>query len=321
MGFTMRERHAVVRELARPYQKETKNQRGRILGEFVHLIGYSRCYAAFVLRNCGKNQMRIVGGKRIVFVPGYARHVGAQRHCQRDYGERAFLDALKQLWALADGLCGKRLVAFIREVLPHFAYQGALKIVQEPVYDRLLRISAATIDRLLATTKRQIQLKSRCTTHPGTLLKYHIPVRTFADWNEQQPGFCEVDLVAHDGGSAFADYCHSLDLTNVVTAWTETVAVKNKARLHVFAALQQIRTRLPFPLLGIDSYNDSEFINAHLQHYCQDEHITFTRSRPYRRNDNCYVEQKNYSVVRKTVGYYRYDTPRQLAPLNVLHRF
>ena len=97
MGFTMRERHAVVRELARPYQKETKNQRGRILDEFAHLTGYSRCYAAFVLRNCGKNQMRIVGGKRIVFVPGYARNVGAQRHCQRDYGERAFLDALKQL--------------------------------------------------------------------------------------------------------------------------------------------------------------------------------------------------------------------------------
>jgi hypothetical protein len=185
MGLTMRERHAVVRELTTRYQKGTKKQRGRLLDEFVHLTGYSRCYAASVLRNCGKKQMRIVGGKRIVFVPGYARHVGARRQRQRHYGQPAFLDALKQLWSLSDGLCGKRLVAFIREVLPHLAHQGALKIVQEPVYNRLLRVSAATIDQLLAATKRQIQLKGRCTTHPATLLTYHIPVRTFADWNEQ----------------------------------------------------------------------------------------------------------------------------------------
>ena len=289
-------------------------------GSFVHLSGYSRCYAAFVLRNCGRKQVRILGGKRVVFVPGYARDVGARRQRRRDYGEPAFLNALKQLWALSDGLCGKRLVAFIREVLPHLAQQGALKIAQERVHERLLTVSAATVDRLLATTKRQMQLKGRHTTRPGTLLKYHIPIRTFADWNEQQPGFCEVDLVAHDGGSAFGDYCHTLDLTDVATGWTETDAVKNKARSHVFASLQQIRTRLPFPLLGIDSDNGSEFINAHLQRYCQDEHITFTRSRPYRKNDNCYVEQKNYSVVRRSVAYYRYDTPKQQALLNELYR-
>lgn len=320
MGLTMRERHAVVRELATRYQQETKKQRGQLLNQFVHLTGYSRCYAAFVLRNCGKKQMRIVAGKRVVFIPGYARCPGAPRHREKEYGQPAFLQALQKLWALSDGLCGKRLVAFIREVLPHLAQQGALKVVQEQLYQQLLTVSAATADRLLATTKHRIQLKGRCTTRPGTLLKFHIPIRTFADWNEQQPGFCEVDLVAHDGGSAFGDYCHTLDLTDIASGWTETQAVKNKARSHVFAALQQIRSKLPFPLLGIDSDNGSEFINAHLQRFCQDEHITFTRSRPYRKNDNCYVEQKNYSVVRRTVGYYRYDSPKHLALLNELYQ-
>ena len=122
-------------------------------------------------------------------------------------------------------------------------------------------VSAATVDRLLAKTKRQTLIKGRSTTRPGTLLKHHIPVRTFADWNDVQPGFCEADLVAHDGGSAFGDYCHSLNLTDVASTWTETIAVQNKAQIHVFEGLKLIRAQMPFPLLGLDSDNGSEFIN------------------------------------------------------------
>jgi len=151
------------------------------------------------------------------------------------------------------------------------------------------------------------------------LLKHHIPIRTFADWNEQCPGFCEADLVAHDGGAAFDEYCQTLTLTDIATGWTETAALKNKAQIHVFAGLQELRSRLPFPLLGIDSDNGSEFINNQLLRYCQDQHITFTRSRPLRKNDNCFVEQKNYSIVRRSVGYYRYDTPKQLNLLRSLY--
>lgn len=319
MGLTMRERHAIVRELAPRFQKASKKQRSEMLTEFVKLTGYTRCYAAYVLRTCGSKQIRVIGNKRITFIPGYARECGAPRARPRGYGKTPFVTMLKRFWALSDGLCGKRLVVFIRETVPQLERQGAWKVADPHVREQLLSVSAATLDRLLATTKHETRLKGRSYTRPGTLMKYHIPVRTFADWDDVQPGFSEVDLVAHDGGSAFSEYCHSLNLTDVATAWTETIAVQNKAQIYVFAGLKQIRQQLPFPLLGIDSDNGSEFINVELAHYCQDEHITFTRSRPYKKNDNCFVEQKNYSIVRRTVGYYRYQTRAQLELLNALY--
>lgn len=311
MGLTMHERHAIVRELSSRFQRATKKERGQILNEFVGLTHYTRCYAAYVLRNCGKKQIRMISGQRVIFIPGQARAPGSKRHRRGSYRTKEFVEALKQFWALSDGLCGKRLTAFIREVLPLLRRQGRLTLGDEAVGKQLLHVSAATVDRVLAKTKRQSQLKGRSGTRPGSLLKYHIPIRTFADWNERCPGFCEADLVAHDGGSAFGDYCQTLTLTDVATGWTETQVVKNKAQIHVFAALKELRKQLPFPLLGVDSDNGSEFINNELLRYCQDQQITFTRSRPYRNNDNCFVEQKNYSVVRRTVGYYRYDTVKQ----------
>lgn len=319
MGLTMHDRHAIVRELAPRFQKVSKAERGQILTQFVELTGYTRCYAAFVLRSCGKEQVRLVGTRRVVFVPGHARKPGTPRHRRRQYDRKAFLGALKRLWALSDGLCGKRLVVFIREVVPQLERQGALEVTDKNIHAQLLSISAATADRLLARTKQEILSKTRCTTRPGTLLKHHIPVRTFADWDDVRPGFCEADLVAHDGGSAFGDYCYSLNLTDVASAWTETIAVQNKAQIHVFAALKQLRTQMPFALLGLDSDNGSEFINLNLARYCEAEHITFTRSRPYKKNDNCYIEQKNYSIVRRTVAYYRYSTPAHLELLNAIY--
>ena len=182
-----------------------------------------------------------------------------------------------------------------------------------------MQISASSIDRLLKSERRKHQLRARSHTKPGTLLKHQIPIRTFAEWDEDRPGFAEIDLVAHDGGLALGDFCQSLDLTDVCTGWTETEAVPNKAQVWVFAALQTIRARLPFPLRGLDSDNGSEFVNNELLRYCQQEHITFTRARPYRNNDNCYVEQKNYSVVRQTVGYQRFDTTAELLVLKQLY--
>src|SRR4029453_5023591 len=165
--------------------------------------------------------------------------------------------------------------------------------------EKLLRISATTVDRTLQTERRKQQLRRRSHTKPGTLLKHQIPIRTFAEWNEARPGFAEIDLVAHDGGLALGDFCQTLDLTDIFTGWTETEAVPNKAQVWVFEAIQTIRKRLPFPLLGLHSNIGSDFVNNELLRYCQQERITFTRARPYRKNDNCYVEQKNYSVVRQ----------------------
>ncbi len=320
MGLTMHERHALVRELSSRFQRSGKKERSEMLNHFVQLTGYTRCYAAYVLRSCGSKEVRLVKGKRVVFIPGYARRPGAKRHRSGYYRTRAFLEALKRFWALSDGLCGKRLVAFLREIVPLLERQGRLHISDPLVREQLVTASAATIDRLLAATKRESQLKGRSLTRPGSLLKHHIPVRTFADWSDARPGFCEADLVAHDGGSAYGDFAQTLTLTDVATCWTETEAAKNKARVHVFAALKAARARLPFPLLGLDCDNGGEFINGHLQHYCEAEHITFTRSRAYHKNDNCYVEQKNNSIVRRAVGYYRYNQPRQLKLLDTLYQ-
>ena len=322
MGLTMRERHAVIREQAPRFQKASKSERSQILDQITRLTGYTRCYAAFVLRTCGKKHLKILdeGTRRVVFVVGHCRAVGAKRRRRRHYEGKGFFTALRQLWALSDGLCGKRLVAFIREVLPLLESQGSLTITQETLRRQLLTVSPATVDRLLAKTRAQARLKTRSTTRPGTLLKHHIPVRTFADWNDTRPGFCEADLVAHDGGSSFGEYGQTLNLTDVATAWMEMRALKNKAQIHVFQALQDIRTQLPFPLLGLDSDNGTEFINDQLYRYCMDEKITFTRSRAYHKNDNCFVEQKNYSIIRKTVGHYRYDTPEQCALLTAFYR-
>jgi hypothetical protein len=318
MGLTMHERHALVRELSSRFQLSGKKERSEILNNFVQLTGYTRCYAAYVLRTCGSKQVRLRGGKRIVFVPGYARCPGAKRHRRGHYRTKAFLDALRRFWALSDGLCGKRLVAFLREIVPLLERQRRIEISDPLVREQLVTASAATIDRLLAKTKRQSALKGRSYTRPGSLLKHHIPVRTFADWSDLRPGFCEADLVAHDGGSAYGDFAQTLTLTDVATCWTVTEPAKNKARVHVFAAIKAARARLPFPLLGLDCDNGSEFINTELAQYCQVEGITFTRSRAYHKNDNCYVEQKNNSVVRRAVGYYRYNQPRQLELLAML---
>jgi len=145
------------------------------------------------------------------------------------------------------------------------------------------------------------------------LLKKSIPIRTFADWDEKVPGFFEVDLVSHDGGATRGDFNQSLNFTDIATGWEEMVAVKNKAQVWVFAGIKNIKERLPFSTLGIDSDNGAEFINAHLIRYCEEYKITFTRSRPYRKNDSCFVEQKNWSVIRRAVGYSRYDTDKELS--------
>jgi hypothetical protein len=314
----MKERYAIVRELAPRYQHSSKGNRSKILDEFVHLTGLVRSYASHLLKTYGTRRSVVVDGQRVVVVVGQASSHKRRRKRPRRY-DQAVLDGLKRLWAFSNGLCGKRLQVFIRQTLPILERFGELS-VDELVRTKLLCISPATIDRLLAPTKATSRLKGRSHTKPGTLLKHHIPIRTFADWNEAEPGFVEVDLVAHDGGVAYGDYAQTLDLTDIATTWTETRAVKNKAQCHVFEALQQIRRSLPFELKGIDSDNGGEFINNQLKRYCEHEHISFTRSRPYRKNDNCFVEQKNYSIVRTTVGYYRYDQPHQLELLDQLYQ-
>jgi hypothetical protein len=224
------------------------------------------------------------------------------------------IQALQVVAEATGWICGKRLVAVLPELVPALEQEGALCLFSTE-RAALLKMSAATIDRKLAAARAQHKPKGVCITKPGTLLRSQVPIRTYTPWDEQQPGFVEVDLVAHCGESTAGSYLCTLNAVDVATGWTECVAVANKGQAAVFEALQLMRKRLPFPLLGIDSDNGSEFINDHLIRYCQQEKITFTRCRPYKKNDQAHVEQKNGSVVRQLVGYDRYTTPAALEQL------
>ena len=313
MGLTMRERQSLVRENASRYQKASKKQKRIILDEFIHSTGYHRTYASYLLSHHGK---RVIVARRTAIIGDIRKRVRKKR--EPIYGAEV-IQALKRIWGVLDFICGKRLKVALVEVLPKLERWGDLKVSKE-VREKLLRMSASTIDRVLASERKRMELKSRSGTKPGTLLKHQVPIRTFCEWDESKPGFVEVDLVSHGGGDERGDFCQTLSATDIVSTWTETEAVRNKAQVNVFEGLTRIRGRLPFDLLGLDSDNGSEFINGHLA-YCEQQQITFTRSRPYRKNDNCYVEQKNYTVVRKTVGYMRHDTDKELEILNRLYSY
>jgi Integrase core domain len=198
-------------------------------------------------------------------------------------------------------------VPYLPELVRVLEQHGELHL-EPQTKARLLALSPATADRLLQAERTRTKPHGLGTTKPGTRLKSAIPIRTFAEWDEAEPGFTEIDLVVHCGSTTRGEYLHSLTVTDVATGWTECVAVRNRGQQTVFQALVLARGRLPFPLRGIDSDTGSEFINAPLLRYCQDEQLTFTRSRPYKKNDQAYVEQKNWSIVRHLVGYERYES-------------
>lgn len=300
-------RKRITQEVAKRYRKATKKEKGRILDEFCALTGYNRSYAAGLLREGARGK-----GKRAPLKP-----VGSSRGRKPVYTAEV-RKYLVKVWAILDCPCGKRLVAAMPHTLKALERFGEIRLKEE-VREKLLSASAATCDRLLSSERRKFELKSRHKTRPGSLLKHQIPVRTFSSWDEDRVGFLEADLVGHDGGKASGEYCYSLDATDVKSGWTELRALRNRAQVWTHQAIDDIREKLPFRLWGLDSDNGSEFINAHLLRYCEKHEITFTRSRPWRKNDSCYVEQKNWTAVRKYVGYFRYDTEEQLRLLNQLY--
>lgn len=312
MRLKMREKKAVAKVVAGRYRRATKKEKGRMLDELVALTGYNRWYAVRLLRGSG----RVVQVSRRLRLQADLRP--SKISAGRTVYDTSVVQALIKIWVILDCICGKRLVAILAEVIPILEKHGELAL-DVTTRKKLLMISAATIDRVLAPTRKSVALRGRSGTKPGTLLKRQIPIRTFAQWDNAVAGFVEIDLVGHDGGDAHGDFCQTLDVTDIASCWTETQAVINKAQVWVFDALKAIRAQLPFALLGIDSDNGSEFINNHLLRYCQQEKITFTRGRAGNKNDGCFVEQKNYSIVRRAVGYTRYNTPAQLQLLNALY--
>jgi hypothetical protein len=315
VGLGMKERYAVLGEMAKPYRRGDKKAKTKMLDELIELTGYNRKYATHVIWNWGRRKEIRDGEGLIIAEAGKGRR--KQKARKKKY-DGAVVAALIKVWIVYDCICGKRLQAVLEgqmEVLRKCRMFG----FAEGVWEKLGQIKAATIDRVLKGERKKVELKGRSYTKPGTLVKHRIPIRRGSDWDEKKPGFVEVDLVGHEGGNARGDFAFSLDVTDVATGWTEPYGLKNKAQKWTFEGLLEVRNRLPMELLGIDSDNGSEFINNHLWRYCEAEGIEFTRSRPNRKNDNCYIEQKNNSVVRRYAGYYRYDTEEEVAKLNELY--
>ena len=291
MALTMAERQALTREMARRYGRASKKQRGLMLDELCALTGYNRSYAARLLRARARGEP-----------PRRVRRRG-----RRPTYERELLAPLTKVWATLGGICGKRVAAAMEPTVAALERHGELELSDEQ-REQLLAMSARTIDRLLAAKRRRLRLKGRALTRPGTLLRSQIPVRTFTEWDHARPGFLEVDLVGHEGGDPRGEFAYTLCCVDVASGWTEPRVVRNRARRWTHEALKDVRRQLPFPLLGLDSDNGGEFINHHFAAWCAEEEITLTRSRPLNKNDGCFVEQKNWSVVRREVGYGRYDT-------------
>lgn len=313
MRLTMEIRDGLTKDICQRYRRASKKEKGAILNTFVETTEYDRGYARWLLRHHG---LRVHVEPKVI-LEGDAQRV-PQRRPVVEYGPEV-LAPLKKIWEMLDFISSKRLVAALPEVIPRLEACRELRLTKT-VRRKLLRISASTVDRLLKSERARYAVKPRGGTKPGTLLKHQVPIRTFAEWNEAEPGFLEIDLVGHDGGVSAGDYCQTLDMTDVATGWTVQAAVLNKAEKWVFEAIQTLRPRLPFALQGLDSDNGSEFINHHLVRFCQEHNITFTRARPYRKNDTCYVEQKNWSIVRRFAGYGRYEGATACALLNELYR-
>lgn len=221
---------------------------------------------------------------------------------------------LEKLWAISFFACGKRLQPLLPELLPRLVACGEMTVTPFEK-ELLLSMSPATIDRLLRKRRGETMVHGRSLTKPGTLLRKEIEVRTAADWVENEPGYFEIDLVGHCGGSGEGEFLYSLVMTDVCTGWIALGAMKGKGQQGTVRTLDEACKHVPFAVKGIDSDNGTEFINYHLASYCKQHGIKFTRARPYKKNDQCHVEEKNWTVMRQFLGYHRLETDEELALL------
>ncbi|GHU44655.1 integrase [Spirochaetia bacterium] len=311
----MKERQALADVTGSRYRMAKKTGKSVILGGFCKSTGYNRKYAITILQNAGKTQLRRIDGKTVKVKITAKTH--RKRVYKHYYGEDVET-AVLTIWRFLGGICGKRLIPMIRENLEALFADKGLNLSLE-AKTKTAEISRCTVERMLRGERKRCKTKGTCATKPGTLLKQQIPVRTFWHWDDKKPGFTEVDTVSHDGGYAEGEFAYTLSLTDVALCWSEFRALRNKARKWTLEQFEDIRTSFPVPLKGIDSDNGSEFINWHLKGWCETNEINFTRGRQYHKNDNAYVEQKNGDIVRKTVGYGRFEGDNALSALSAVY--
>jgi hypothetical protein len=292
-------RRALLQQTVPQYREASPSQKRALLDAFVAATGYHRTYARWLLNHAEEVQQTL------------------RRPRPAQYGPEV-QHALFLVWHAANRICAKRLIPFLPILIESLERHEHLQISEE-CRRQLLSMSAATADRLLSSQRTQSQ-RGLSTTRAGTLLKQQIPIRTFEEWNETQPGFLEADLVAHCGTDIEGGFLYTLTLTDVATGWTECLPLLYRSQETVLVALQQARLLFPFPILGIDTDNGGEFINETVIAYCEQKHISFTRGRPYLKNDQCFVEQKNGAIVRQVVGYDRFVGEHAYRQLTELYR-
>jgi len=291
-----------LKEALRVYRKRyrgaSRRERTKVLDELCRLSGYHRKYAIALLGRSDEDERDKPRRRRGV-----------------SYSNAA-LKVVEEVWKVAGYPWSERLKALLPLWLPRA--EGHLQGLTDEIEREVLAISARQIDRRLAAKKRRLKRRLYGRTKPGTLLKHQIPIQA-GPWNVAEPGYAEIDLVSHSGPSARGEFGYTLNLTDVHTGWCASQAILGRGEEGVVEALDDIRHAMPFPLRAIDSDNGSEFINFHLVGYCRDHQIQFTRGRPYKKDDNARIEQKNWTHVRRIFGWERYDTPQVLAAMNDLY--
>jgi len=289
--------------IAQRYQKACREKKSVILDEFCANFSYNRKYAIRKIQ---------------AFLRPKKKAASPSPGPRPRYLEPALLKALQQIWLAAHMPCSKRLKALLFLWLP--SYQAQFGPLNPASLQRLTTISSATIDRVLKPFRLYHTGKGRSATKPGLLLRHHIPIQP-CRWDETRPGFLEADTVAHCGDSLAGAFVYTVDTTDLATGWTEQRAVWGKSEQAVLTQLKDIEAVLPFTLLGFDCDNGSEFLNWHIVRHFQDRKkpVAFTRSRPYKKDDNAHVEQKNWTQVRQWLGYQRFDNPDLVPLLNDLY--
>lgn len=290
--------------VARRYKKATRQEKSKILDEFCANLSFNRKYA--IREICA-------------FLAPEKKSAGQTKGPRSRYNDPCILKPLQQIWLAANHPCSKRLKAIIPLWLGH--YQHHFGFLAEAIQKKLFSISPATIDRILKPFRIYHIGKGRSTTKPGLILKHQIPIQT-NQWDESRPGFVEADTVAHCGDSLAGIFAYSLDITDPATGWTEQRATWGKGEAQVLAQIKDIENSFPFPILGFDCDNGSEFLNWHLVRHFQNRTspVQFTRSRPYHKNDNAHIEEKNWSKIRQWLGYQRFEAIEIVALLNDLYK-
>lgn len=300
MEMSQKSKKELIKKAKGRYLKAERGEKSKILDELCANTGLHRKY--LIERLSAKVDLN------------YVNPINRKRHETYDAN---VVHYLKKIWTIFDYPCGQRFQPMIPEYISVLERFKEL-IIPDSVKKKLLTIKSATIDRRLEKFRTLRHKKVFSTTKPGTLLKKNIPIKT-SSWDEKRLGFGELDTVAHCGSSAAGEFIFSLTYTDICSQWTISEAVMGKAQLRIKKGLDNISDRLPFPLKGIDPDNGGEFINWQLYAHCLERNIEFTRGRPYQKNDNAHIEQKNYTHVRKLIGYKRLDGEHQLKKLNDLY--